>query len=290
MTAKQKANQSRFKKVVAEAKKLRSKNPKLTQAQAVKQAWAIFKKTGKVGENHKDTKSHNVNIRVVSGFPIDFRGTFGKLKFKIVKQFDIYGKINAILEDINNGKNIVVIDGDKNSTQLSEQFFKYILKTDSGFNDNDEDKKFVIRRMSPFFTQLNKDVKAENKKSGKKVTKKPAARKTATTKKVLKQSGGSSKMYDLRFQALPPGKRKSATGRTYYEYRANRSDKGKLLGFNDYKDLSTGAKKLWLDINKAGLFMFNTEEVVLSLLYDEALKKGQFRKSSYIKELLNWIN
>jgi hypothetical protein len=41
MTAKQKANQARFKKVVAEAKKLRTKNPKLTQAQAVKQAWAM---------------------------------------------------------------------------------------------------------------------------------------------------------------------------------------------------------------------------------------------------------
>ena len=126
MTAKQKANRERFKKVVAEAKKLRAKNPKLTQAQAVKQAWAIFKKTGKVGyssdrlqvvktaskyikkykekgysrkeairnanidsayisctkqkqtkvkakkgkktsEMHTDTKSHNVNIRVVSG-------------------------------------------------------------------------------------------------------------------------------------------------------------------------------------------------------------------------------
>lgn len=125
MTAKQKANQARFKKVVAEAKKLRKKNPKLTQAQAVKQAWAMtytkkkvggysdernkihknatswikrYKKRGdeyetavkrgydqaahgpapKVGaikkkaakkssSYHKDTKSHNVNIRVMSG-------------------------------------------------------------------------------------------------------------------------------------------------------------------------------------------------------------------------------
>lgn len=114
MTAKQKANRERFKKVVAEAKKLRAKNPKLTQPQAVKQAWAIMYKGGKVGDvivtypskkeaeykmmrNHKgefkgkqriaspkftkvtakkgkktsemhtDTKSHNVNIRVVSG-------------------------------------------------------------------------------------------------------------------------------------------------------------------------------------------------------------------------------
>jgi len=94
MTAKQKANRERFKKVVAEAKKLRKKNPKLTQAQAVKQAWAIMysKKRAKVAEvgatkkkktvkkkafkkktakkstsYHKDTKSHNVNIRVMSG-------------------------------------------------------------------------------------------------------------------------------------------------------------------------------------------------------------------------------
>ena len=89
MTAKQRAARARFKAVVAEAKKLRKKNPKLTQAQAVKQAWAIdyAEKRGKVGavkkkaaptkvrakkskrtsEMHTDTKSHNVNIRVISG-------------------------------------------------------------------------------------------------------------------------------------------------------------------------------------------------------------------------------
>jgi hypothetical protein len=117
MTAKQKAARERFKKVVAEAGKLRKKNPKLTQAQAVKQAFAMQKKVGaikiiekgetksskvkatyqqvrskkgtfkglkKVGalpkkkasaskritDIHKDSKSHNVNIRVVSGMPI----------------------------------------------------------------------------------------------------------------------------------------------------------------------------------------------------------------------------
>ena len=85
MTAKQKANAQRFKNAVTEAKKLRKKNPKLTQAQAVKQAWAILYKTGKVAKTkktatkktarkkataksyHKDTKSHNVRISVVSG-------------------------------------------------------------------------------------------------------------------------------------------------------------------------------------------------------------------------------
>lgn len=121
MTAKQRQARARFKKVVQEATKLRKKNKKLTQAQAVKQAWAIqyskegkskkvgnskvkkdeylnpifnpympdvdysarikkaakkviqkkssvkAKRSKKGGEMHTDTKSHNVNIKVVSG-------------------------------------------------------------------------------------------------------------------------------------------------------------------------------------------------------------------------------
>lgn len=95
MTAKQRAARAKFKAVVKEAQKLRKKNPKLTQAQAVKQAWAISyskersgtklgavkkkkatkkksatkvkAKKSKSTEMHTDTKSHNVNIRVVSG-------------------------------------------------------------------------------------------------------------------------------------------------------------------------------------------------------------------------------
>lgn len=89
MTAKQRQARAKFKAVVKEAAKLRKKNPKLTQAQAVKQAFAISyskqrkgeklgavkkksatkvkAKKGKLTEMHTDTKSHNVNIRVVSG-------------------------------------------------------------------------------------------------------------------------------------------------------------------------------------------------------------------------------
>lgn len=106
MAAKKSKLYSHFKAVQAEAKKLRAKNKKLSQAQAVKQAWAIMRSQGKVGATlliekgeskrtkpknviqitrtkggqfkkvravgavpgkHKDTRSHNVNIRVVSG-------------------------------------------------------------------------------------------------------------------------------------------------------------------------------------------------------------------------------
>jgi hypothetical protein len=48
MTEKQKAARARFKAVQAEAKKLRRQKPGLSQAQAVKQAWAIMSKK-KVG-------------------------------------------------------------------------------------------------------------------------------------------------------------------------------------------------------------------------------------------------
>lgn len=136
MTAKQRQARAKFKAAIKEAGKLRKKNPKLTQAEAVKQAWAILyskerkgkkigyskereklhknatawlkkrkkvdedktkkervsiayqrapfgrpgvgaikkksatkvkAKKGKSTEMHTDTKSHNVNIRVISG-------------------------------------------------------------------------------------------------------------------------------------------------------------------------------------------------------------------------------
>ena len=154
MTAKQKAARAKFKAVVKEAQKLRKKNPKLTQAQAVKQAWAISyaKKTvsgyskerkelnkrvtveirkkrkknpddflniyrkkeaikdayvatglsgikkksatkvkakkSKSTEMHTDTKSHNVNIRVVSGI----EGNMYKVRDTIEKDIKRYNE------------------------------------------------------------------------------------------------------------------------------------------------------------------------------------------------------
>lgn len=196
MTAKQKAARAKFKAVVAEAKKLRKKNPKLTQAQAVKQAWAIE-----------------------------------------------YSK--------------------------------------------------------------NKTAKKTAKKVG----------------SAKKQTGKTDKKRDKLFQAKKPGKRKTAWGSTYYESRANRSDKGKLLGIgaakkskvkakkgrstemhtdtkshnvnirvvSGIKNLSAGAKKLWIEINKKGLFKYNSEENILKFLYDEAIRKGQYKKSEYLKELFDSV-
>jgi hypothetical protein len=98
MTAAQNKARARFKAAVKEAAKLRKKNPKLSQADAVKQAFAALYGKERAGRKvgapakktarkpaarapkrapakcapaketkHTDTKSHNVNIRVMSG-------------------------------------------------------------------------------------------------------------------------------------------------------------------------------------------------------------------------------
>lgn len=67
-------------------------------------------------------------------------------------------------------------------------------------------------------------VKAAYKKTGK-----PRATKSAKKKPV--QRGCSNNAIDRKRKAKPPGKRKSASGKTYYENRQNRSDApGRLTG------------------------------------------------------------
>jgi hypothetical protein len=162
------------------------------------------------------------------------------------------------------------------------------------------------------WTDLIKKASTDLKKIGsigatskkKKATKKAATKKAVSKRKpkvvkVLKQHGTSARAYDKRHQALPAGRRISKSGRAYTETRSNRSDKGVLLGIgakkafkkidvNEFRGLSAGAKKLWVDIGKKGYFKFNTPDNILKFLYNECLLKGQYKKCEYIKELINW--
>lgn len=64
--------------------------------------------------------------------------------------------------------------------------------------------------------------------------------KVQTPSQKVRQTGSTHRAEDLQRQAKRPGKRVSANGKTYYERRANRSDKGKLLAAIDggtYGDL-----------------------------------------------------
>ena len=139
MTVKQKAARAKFKMAIAETKKLRAKNPKLSQAQALKQAFAILygKKVGPVKKKaavkkaapkkkaavkkaapkkkaavkklksyHKDTKSHNVNIRVVSGIGKmnnEFITSLKEANDRLIK----YQNVLLVLMDEKNSKTIL---------------------------------------------------------------------------------------------------------------------------------------------------------------------------------------
>jgi hypothetical protein len=104
-----------------------------------------------------------------------------------------------------------------------------------------------------------KKVGAVKKKSApkKKVAKKKIAKKKVAKKVVKKKL--TKVDYDKRYQAKKPGKRiAKKSGKTYYENRPNRSDKGKLLGIGNvaidkYLKLSSDiskAEKNYTEYNK----------------------------------------
>jgi hypothetical protein len=223
MTPAQKKNVARFKAAAAEAKKIRAKDPKITQAEAVKKAFAklygvkktvakntVAKKTvakkkatrKKVSEYHKDTKSHNVNIRVVSGvkkrvgaLPVGFTGKFLGWPFKVLNQFTLDGGVTAQIVELDPpGKIIAELDGRKEDVERAyTKIFQKIAIPYAALNVSyskpayvKQDQKHVEKKVREFLTQLNKEVSDYNSgKDRKTKTAKPAVIKyTAKVKKL----------------------------------------------------------------------------------------------------------
>jgi hypothetical protein len=215
MTAAQKAAREKFKKAVTDAQKLRKNNPKLTQAQALKQAFAANKKVGavrkkaatkKVTGSHKDTKSHNVNIRVVSGYkkvgalPIDFKGNFQGFRFKVLNQYQLDGGVTAQIVELDGRGDIVAqLTG---TTRENDRVVSTLLKNAiaaGGVVLDEKSKKQLEKRIKSFVVGLNKEVAAYNsgkdtskkKSKGLKIVYKPETKKLAVVdqiKSILKSN------------------------------------------------------------------------------------------------------
>jgi hypothetical protein len=235
----------------------------MTQAQ--KTAKAKFKQAiayrQKTGVSLKDAFAHiygrkvgvskKTNKKKIGALPIGFKGSIYDIGFKIVNQYDIYNDVSAIMEDTTNGNKIVTFDGKGSPKDKAEAIVSYISKN-TNIQGGYRDDKQLYSRMVKFATNMQKEVKDFN--SGKKKTikkepfkiavpkntKMPIKKKVA--KKVVRKKVAKKKLsnidYDKRYQAKKPGKRKSASGNTYYENRANRSDKGKLLGIGSVKNMT----------------------------------------------------
>ena len=150
--------------------------------------------------------------------------------------------------------------------------------------------KDYTNKLIPVYEKAIKDKNKLNKKSTKMPIKKSAPKKKiakkvvhkivkkAATKKVAKKKL-TKQDYDKRYQAKKPGKRLTKWGTTYYENRENRSDKGKLLGFNDItltrinNDLNGNPRYVVHFLN-----VLNSEEqsfLPFSKKYEYALKKAK---------------
>lgn len=173
MTAKQKANRERFKAAINEAAKIRAKNPKLTQAEAVKKAWAII-------------YTKKSPAKKVGALPLGFRGNIWGVEFKIVNQFDIYGEVNAIAENTLTGQKIVTFDGKESAKNLSEKFYTHVLNNRTvnvdKYSYTEKDLTDLKKRIFAFCVNMQKEVKEYN--AGKKSTTKKQSLKIEKPKKV----------------------------------------------------------------------------------------------------------
>lgn len=180
----------------------------------------------------------------IGELPNYFKGSFNDVSFEVINQFDIYNKVDCIIQDLNTGKKIIVLNEKSDLVKETEKFIIYLNK--NGFYKNitltqeRNVKKFVldIIREIKINNRKNKVVKNEFPIKSKKmpVLKKgsqAAKNKMQAVRAAKKQTGSSNIKIDKLIQAKPPGKRITKSGSIYYESRANRSDKGVLLGVND---------------------------------------------------------
>ena len=250
MTQAQKTAKAKFKQAIAYRQKT---------GVSLKEAFAhIYGK--KVGAVKKSTK------KKIGALPIGFKGSIYDIGFKIVNQYDIYNDVSAIMEDTTNGNRIVTFDGKGSPKDKAEAIVSYINKN-TNIQGGYRDDKQLYSRMLKFATNMQKEVKDFNsgkkktikkeplkipvpkntkmpikKKAAKKVVRKKIAKKKVA-KKVVRKKVAKKKLtridYDKRYQAMRPGKRVAYdTGNVYYENRANRSDKGKLLGIGSVKNMT----------------------------------------------------
>ncbi len=185
------------------------------------------------------TPIKKTTLKKVGALSVGFEGKVWKVSFKIINQFDIFGMVQSIIEDKNNGSTITIIDGKGKAADKAKQFASYIEMNGAPDYTTSTQKKSLYGTILKFCENLQKEVKEYNKGNKKTIkkqplnipipkTKKPAAKKPAAKKPIKKTF--SNRQYDLRHQAMKPGKRISKEGNKYTENRENRSDKGKLLG------------------------------------------------------------
>ena len=181
MSAAQKQAQANFKKAIAYRTKTgcslkeafaHVKGKKVTGVKKVAAKKKAVKKSA-VNKSHKDNKSHNVNIKVVSGvgaLPIDFKGSFLGYKFYIANQYQLDGSVTAQLIESEGKRNLIAsLSGNpKENERTAAALLSGAIATGGKLSPKDE--RDIKVRIKTFVTDLNKEVAKFN--TGKDISKK----------------------------------------------------------------------------------------------------------------------
>lgn len=222
MTAAQKAAKEKFKKAIAYRKKTGC---------SLKEAFAHIygKKVGAVKKNaksyHKDTKSHNVNIRVMSGLkinrkkgklgalPINFTGSILGLPFKVYNQYNLDDTVTLqIVENKVNGYLIAEIIGRSGEVETVANKIWGKIDGEKRRDLNAKDEKKVKKTIKDFVQGLHVELKKFNlgkdtrTKKGAKLTVKAVPKKSTSAKDKIKDVLRSEKKRLKYGYTIVPGK------------------------------------------------------------------------------------
>ena len=260
MTAAQKTAKDKFKKAIAYRQKTGvSLKEAFAHIYGKKKVAAVKKRVGALPVGFKGS-IYDIGFKIVNQYDIynDVSAIMEDTNTgNRIVTFDGKGspkdKAEAIVSYISKATNIQ--GGYRDDKQLYSRMLKFATNMQKEVKDFNAGKKKTIKkeplkilapknivttkkRLPSVIKLINKTIDKVYKKSKakKKVAKKvvrKVVKKKAASKKVAKKKL-TSRDYDKRYQAMRPGKRVAyETGNVYYESRENRSDRGKLLGFND---------------------------------------------------------
>jgi hypothetical protein len=291
MTQAQKTAKAKFKQAIAYRQKT---------GVSLKEAFAHIygRKVGAVKKKSASKKGY-INLYSKIGDIEKYNGTILGVKIGVKKILGSNKQYELKIYDVDGNHSIInLYEEDKESdirNDLTPHLYRYIFnKTTQSYTNLQSD--VLKKKLFTYLKLLSKELKRLNKKPIKKAAPKKKAAKKVVKKKIVKKVAKKKLSridYDKRYQAKKPGKRKSASGNTYYESRPNRSDKGRLLGIGNVKDIKKEAledyQKVSNRINIAKFkVLFNDEQAKLSnkksYTYRAFIKNKELAKK-YLKEL-----
>ena len=198
---------TQLQKIVAKAKILKKSYPNAKWTDLIKKASKLVTPASKsvagtkkvikkstARSLHKDTKSHNVNIRVMSGLPDNFSFSIGKFKAYTHKQITIYGDVELVIFNFKDNSPVTYVTG-KNQQFVIDKLVKAINQENDYKLEDGE-----IKRIKKLVSNLSSEVNQYNKKNKiprgsrliDKVRKKSPIKKSIVKKSKVKRSTSRS--------------------------------------------------------------------------------------------------